>query len=581
MNFRLLTIALATLVALLGMSSVPRTAIAKDYIVVIAGGPNKEQNQASMEANVLFFLRLMEERQSDDREISIFFSDGPDAGDDVQVLIDSSPVGEEDTPLVQLLKTLSRRGPGRMGAMSQGITPFGPRRQIAYRDHKISNALPTDPKLIRERIREIASVAKKGDRILLYVTAHGGSERRTGSQNTSIYCWEGEIRVRELADWLSRVSPEVPIYHVMAQCYTGGFANLIFRRPGGESDGLSPNRHVGFFAQQYDLPAAGCRPDIEVDEEYSSYFWGAISGHMRNGQAVEPMDLDADGYVSFAEAHAFAVATSRTIDVPLKSSDLLLRRFSRISNEANSESAGSNESLESSDKSENSDKVGLVGSHFDGLDPVVEVKGSLADFMQHADIYSQFVVRKLCAEFEIETDVDLQRIPELAKQRAQSLRRKLLEESAGRDSSVGRENQDGRTAISPERSDFNSRRGGNRRRSIRRELISEIQERWPEIKNAMDSSDFSMLTPLDQDAIVEEIQDLPLYANYIDYLRSIQMSGVVREEVELLEVKFRRLVETLELVALERNLDQYATEDIVNSYRELRRLELAPWFAHK
>ena len=30
--------------------------------------------------------------------------------------------------------------------------------------------------------------------------------------------------------------------------------------------------------QQHDLPAAGCRPDIEHDEEFSSYFWGAIAG---------------------------------------------------------------------------------------------------------------------------------------------------------------------------------------------------------------------------------------------------------------------------------------------------------------
>ncbi len=62
-----------------------------------------------------------------------------------------------------------------------------------------------------------------------------------------------------------------------------------------------------------------------MTKEYSSYFWGAFSGKNANGKPVGNVDCDADGKVSLAEAHAFAVLASETIDIPLRTSDALLR----------------------------------------------------------------------------------------------------------------------------------------------------------------------------------------------------------------------------------------------------------------
>lgn len=67
---------------------------------------------------------------------------------------------------------------------------------------------------------------------------------------------------------------------------------------GDPSNGLSKAVRVGFFAQRFDLPAAGCRPDIENDEEYSSYFWGAFLGRSRTGKLAEGVDCDLNGLVS-------------------------------------------------------------------------------------------------------------------------------------------------------------------------------------------------------------------------------------------------------------------------------------------
>ncbi len=86
--------------------------------------------------------------------------------------------------------------------------------------------------------------------------------------------------MKTFSQWLDTVPPEIPVVLVMAQCYCGGFANTIFEG-GAIENGLAKGKRVGFFAQRFDLPAAGCRPDIENDEEYSSYFWGAFMGRSR------------------------------------------------------------------------------------------------------------------------------------------------------------------------------------------------------------------------------------------------------------------------------------------------------------
>ncbi len=125
------------------------------------------------------------------------------------------------------------------------------------------------------------------------------------------------------------IPAEVSCVSIMAQCYCGGFADAIFDG-GDKKNGLSQRLQAGFFAQQHNLPAAGCRPDIENDEEFSSYFWGAMVGRSRTGEPFLGVDENRDGKVSFAEAYAFTVISSRTIDIPLRASDRLLRVYSRL-----------------------------------------------------------------------------------------------------------------------------------------------------------------------------------------------------------------------------------------------------------
>src|SRR6056297_4123113 len=273
------------------------TAAAKDYFLTIGGGYAPRGNQASMEANVLFFHSLVVSREGEKPfEHRIFFADGTDPKADVQAA--SHPGGE--TVVRALLS-------------SQFDWKFD---QVEYRDHEIPNiAGSNQPDEIRLGFEEVVKSLTSDDRFFVYVTAHGGPAKKKNDFDTKIHCWNRRsIRASEFADWLDEVPQDVPVIMVMAQCYCGGYAHPIFSG-GKEERGLVDGLRCGFFAQQHNLPAAGCRPDISNDREYSSYFWGAICGQSRNGQPITDADRDGDGQVSFAEAHIYAVLAGETIDI--------------------------------------------------------------------------------------------------------------------------------------------------------------------------------------------------------------------------------------------------------------------------
>ena len=80
---------------------------ATDYFVTIGGGYNPNGNQASLEANVLFFQQVLRERHRGTRIDSIFFADGYDEQADLQIV---SPTKVPSGPLSDLLKRLHSRG---------------------------------------------------------------------------------------------------------------------------------------------------------------------------------------------------------------------------------------------------------------------------------------------------------------------------------------------------------------------------------------------------------------------------------------------------------------------------------------
>ena len=149
--------------------------------------------------------------------------------------------------------------------------------------------------------------------------------------NTTLYLWNGEkISVTEFSKLLDKIPAPVDVMTVMVQCHCGGFADLIFNEA-DPTKGTSKASRCGFFATVYNRPAAGCTPDIIEEEyhEYCSYFWEAIRGVSRTGKPIGTCDYDQNGSISFAEAHAYAVLTSTTIDISVCTSDSFLRAYGK------------------------------------------------------------------------------------------------------------------------------------------------------------------------------------------------------------------------------------------------------------
>lgn len=486
-----------------------RSAHATDYFLTIGGGYNRTGNQASLEANVLFFQQLLTEKHPGPRRHDIFFADGNDPAADLQVL-DEKPA-ESDSPATDLLATLHRRR-GSAG------------NRITYRDHRVPDvAGPLDPKLIRESLERLATEAKAGDRLVVFVTAHGSPGPDKDEYNTTIDCWnEKKITARQFASWLDKLPAEVPVIMVMAQCYCGGFGDAIFKEL-DEDAGLAPQQRVGFFAQQHNLPAAGCRPDIEHDEEFSSYFWGAIAGRTRNGVPIEDADVNGDGVVSFAEAYAHAVIAGETIDIPLRTTEVLLRAYSRFPDDTDLAAAEA-----ASTPAEGEQKPALTA-----------MRGKLADLVAGDNSVNAHIVAQIAKNNGITMQADVAEV------------RRLYEEAR------------------------RARRGPNRQRtsSGRRELLAEIGKEWPELADPRAWRDSELLKPENQKQLMADIEKLPAWKTYEERQKQLAEASKAAEKAELRSVKLRRLLNTLEVIVLAKNLPLVAQQDVVQRYEQMIQLE--------
>ena len=511
------------------------TVTAVDHFLTIGGGYRPSANQASLEANVLFFQETLKERHQYDRSHTVFFADGYDDKADLQYLEIPDPT--TDSPLESLLAQLHRRSTAG---------------KLAYRNHRVPPiAGPISPEHIRASLRRIATQAQPDDRLIIYVTAHGeASKDRDEPFNTYISCWDGQrLSAKELQQWLGEMPRELPIVLVMAQCYCGGFAHIIFQDL-DDTQGLSPLRVCGFFAQQHDLPAAGCRPDIENDEEYSSFFWGAFGSKSRNGKMLQDVDCNQDGHISFAEAHAQAVVVSHTIDIPLRTSEVFLRRNSRIAEYEHEGMSFEEEKQEATKLESEEPKLAhsSVAHSLVASEPAPQLRqlsGSVSSLITIASSDVSYAIRGLCEQLGVSVDDEITAIFAGFEDQANGLR-------------------DARRS---------SWRGRRARGSGRRELRAEISEKWPELGDRDAWHQSELLEPARQTEVLEELKQLPSYQVFAEEVAKREQASSERVEAELRQVKFKRLIRLLENVILEDNLKAVAAPEIVDRYAELLSLE--------
>jgi hypothetical protein len=258
--------------------------------LIVGGGPDLEHNQVAIESNVRYLQRIM----PNDSPTRVLFTDGnPDSkniqceGDDKKIFYKKPEIGKID-------------GPSDMLAINSELAAIA-----------------------------VDAQQKPKSPILLYFTGHGSPNARSRYNNNSYDLWDRkEYTVKDFANTLKVFPKEAPITLVMVECFSGAFGNLLFQDGDPKGD-LADVNLCGFFASVAQRPAAGCTPELKEANyrDFTSYFFAALSGTDRLGNKVFGADYNHDGKVTMNEAFAYSLIHDDSIDTPVCTSDVFLRRF--------------------------------------------------------------------------------------------------------------------------------------------------------------------------------------------------------------------------------------------------------------
>lgn len=258
------------------------------HFLVFAGGGAPSYNEIALEKNVLYFQRTLQTLGLDPAAAHIFFANGNNGEATIRYL-DQQRQEQFKVPEI----------PHLQGAAT------------------LSN--------LQSWVRETATT--EGDRpLFFYFTGHGSRNRQDVNNNTLILWEEQHLSVQDFATLVNEFPQDTPVVTMMAQCYSGSFANFIYEG-GDPTQPIALQPRCGFFATVETRPSVGCTPEVnEADyEDYSSSFFAGLSGRDRTGAAVDSADYNQDGRISYAEAHAFAKVDEEASDWPVSTAEVWLQ----------------------------------------------------------------------------------------------------------------------------------------------------------------------------------------------------------------------------------------------------------------
>ncbi|MGD1858306.1 MAG: Caspase domain-containing protein [Leptolyngbyaceae cyanobacterium] len=257
--------------------------------LVLAGGGAPHYNEIALEKNVRYFQRTLMSFGIDFSNGRQYFANGNDGEATVRYI---NPVGQEQFK------------PPEIDNLNGAATVENAQQWFENLANK-SSPCPA----------------------FFYFTGHGAYNNKNSDNNAMILWEEKLVSVQQLGSWLDRLPADQPFVTMMAQCFSGSFANLIYEQ-GNPDNPVALQTRCGFFATVAERPSVGCTPAVnEADyRDYSSSFFAGLSGIDRTGKPVASADYDTDGIVSYAEAHAFAKVDEETTDWPVSTLEIWLQK---------------------------------------------------------------------------------------------------------------------------------------------------------------------------------------------------------------------------------------------------------------
>lgn len=269
--------------------------------IAAGGGPSPDENQVSVEDD----LALLDDVLGKDHGLVLF-------------------AGGAGTRAVQILDS-ERRGDGLLQDLSDFFDARDG-RDSHYRPTRLAVHAPATRRAILAALDgELAGAASTP--LLLFLGGHGAAGE-TPSESTLLTWGEEAMAPADLGSALDRAHGNRRVQVVVTSCYSGGFADLLYRE-GDPQKGPSPLDRCGFFSTTWDLQASGGdpNPDRGAQEGYAVHVLHALRGEDRDGAPLprEAIDLDGDGQISLLEAHARAATVGTSLDVPNTTSEAWLR----------------------------------------------------------------------------------------------------------------------------------------------------------------------------------------------------------------------------------------------------------------
>lgn len=265
--------------------------------LVIGGGSTPEFNQVSIEQDVALARKVLGAR-------GVYFAGGA-GSQGVQV----------------------KRAQQPKGLMSELGALFAPRggRDSVYRPVMLPGAEPATEGGVSAAIRAAAQEARGSWG--LYIAGHGDPGMTPAGNAVGLW-GQGTLTVEALTRMLDASPRPSPTRLVVTTCFSGGFADFIFR-DADPARGPASTTRCGVFSAPWDRPASGCDPNPKRTEQkgYGLLLLQALQGTDRQGIPLTAADVDFDGNgeISLLEAHSRARVASRTADIPTSTAERWLR----------------------------------------------------------------------------------------------------------------------------------------------------------------------------------------------------------------------------------------------------------------
>src|SRR5438128_6113598 len=275
------------------------------YVLMVNGGGTKAQNYQSHFLHLRRLLALLARAGVPSDHITVFSADGAAPEADMAVR-EIEP--EADFRLLRGTRLGAALGTQIVYANSE--IPGVPLRAATRA------GLTSWFNQARRRLRP-------GDTLRVYVTDHGSKNDKDTADNRIVLWGEKEsISVKELAGLTSQLDRGVRVVALMSQCFSGAFANLMSVRA---REGQPSGAVCGYFSSTADRPAYGCYPENRGKDNVGHSF------HFFQALETSP---------AFPQAHLDILATDRTPDVPIRTSQVYLERLlERAAHDADQERA--------------------------------------------------------------------------------------------------------------------------------------------------------------------------------------------------------------------------------------------------